>query len=134
MTDARATISFKIRAAFSKGREKMARQAKEEGSKQVRLINGKDVGIHVYTVKAPNGIVMEYVNESSHYKLMESIGFEMQNCRIEGQRGSQIKITLTPGETEVFKIVPVDAYAEWNARTKSCKYAVVDAQSDFGFN
>lgn len=134
MTDANACISFKIRATFSKGRQQVARKTMEKGSKQVRKNAGQDVGIYVYTARAANAIVMEYVNESSSYKLMETISFELQNCKIQGKRRDTLNINLTPGETEVYRIVPIDAQRDFNARARSCKYAVIDAKSSFAFN
>lgn len=133
MTDANASISFKIRATFSKGKQKMEQKTKEKGNKQIRKNKGEDVGIYVYTMKAQNGIVMEYVNESSSFKLMESISFDMKNCSLEGYRGDELKITLTPGETESYRIIPDGSGRDWDARTKSCKYAVVEANSSFAF-
>lgn len=97
------------------------------------MISGRDVGIYVYTARAANAIVMEYVNESSNYKLMETIGFELQNCKIQGQGRDTIDINLTPGETEVYKIVPLNPGSDFSARTKTCKYAVIDAHSSFAF-
>lgn len=125
MTGHGAEISFKMGTSFKKGATQMKEKTKSEGNRIPRTYRGQDVGISVFYCKHKKGIVFTYENKSSQYRLIEKVGFNLEGCRIEGFRGSKLKITLEPGETEVLNIVPFRSASDWKVTMTSCRYAIV---------
>lgn len=128
MTGRSAQVAFKIGATFKKGSHKMEEESKSNGQKVPRTYRGEDVGISVYYCKHNNGILLTYENKSSEYRLIEKVNFDLQGCRIEGFRGSKLKITLEPGETDVLRIVPLYGGSDWKVVMTSCRYSIVKAR------
>lgn len=127
MTSSRAQIAFKIGATFKKNSSQLEEKSKSNGRRVTRTMGGEDVGISVYYCKHNNGILFNYENKSTEYRLIEKVTFELNGCRIEGFRGSSLKITLEPGETDVVRIVPFGGQ-DWSVRLTSCRYSVVRAR------
>ena len=128
MVSPRAGIAFKIGATFKTGSEQIKEQTKSQGKKQERYFRGQDVGIAVYVAKHQGGVTFTYENKSSQYRLIEKVNFSLQGCRIEGLRGSRIKVTLEPGETSILNIVPWRAGQGYQIGMSSIRYAVVPAR------
>lgn len=134
MTGRSASVSFKIGATFKKGATQIKEETKSKGNKVIRTNRGQDVGIAVYYCRTANAILLTYENNSSEYRLIEKVGFELDGCRIEGFRGHKLKITLEPGETDVLRIVPFYQGGNWNVKMTSCRYSVVRTRWNWSWN
>jgi hypothetical protein len=105
-TDPRGSVSMKMSATFQPGTTNTISQIAEKGKRIVRLDSyGQDVGISLTVLRHSNGMTATFENQSTSYKLTETVVFNLVDARIEGLYGSTVTVILEPRYKSVINII-----------------------------
>ena len=119
-----SSLSFKLLAAFKRNTQDIIAEAKTKGRWFKRDFKGQDVGVGVYIYYHSDGVVYYYENRSSSYVLSEKVSFALQGATIEGGCGSQVNVSIRPGDHKVVNIVKSKGAPFFSARLNSCNFDV----------
>ena len=80
---------------------------------------GNERNVVSYYLSHSQGIGILYVNEETRSYFQEEVGFDLENCMIEGDNDNRLEVLLKPKSEKLIKIVPIDAKKPFKAAVKS---------------
>lgn len=123
MTNPQSGFTFKQSVSFESDFSRHMKHIKEEGQKQERVLDGKEVGIRLFVLKYRTGMGFLYENTSKNLILKERIKFDLQNCKLTGGRDT-LFVELRPGKQRLVLIMKEDEHRPFQCKIASCDYEI----------
>lgn len=127
MTDPKAKFYYSQSVVFEPNYNERVDQIKKNGQKQVRKLNGADVGVYLYVLKYDTAICYYYENTSTKYELRELIDFELVNCELSSELSS-LYTHVRPGRGRLATIRVINSGRPLEAKVEDCQYDISEVQ------
>lgn len=127
MTDPKAKFFYSQSVMFEPNYNERVNQIKKHGQKQIRLVNGADIGIYLYVLKYDTAICYYYENNSKNLELRELIDFVLVNCELSSELSS-LYTQVRPGRGRLATIRVIDETKPLEAQVEDCQFDICEVQ------